>query len=162
MGYDSLDYSYDISQYARGGSIDTEAAVGLGAIFGAFMGVYMIIAFIIALVQIIAMWKLFTKAGQKGWKSLIPIYSSVILFRIAKISPWLLLAFFAAIIPFVGWIVVIALNAYFAYNLAKAFGKDGGYAVGIFFLPIIFYMILAFGKSEYIGENNVEVEKVSE
>lgn len=46
----------------------------------------------------------------------------------------------------------------------KAFGKDGGYAVGIFFLPMIFYMILAFGKSEYIADNsnNVEVEKVSE
>ena len=164
MGYDSLDYSYDISQYARSGSIDAGAAAGLGAIFGAFMGVYMVIAFVVAVIQIIAMWKLFTKAGQKGWKSLIPIYSNVVLFRIAKMSPWLLLLYFAAIIPLIGWIVIIALNAYFAYKLAKAFGKDGGYAVGIFFLPIIFYMILAFGKSEYIAENsnNVEVEKGSE
>ena len=104
-------------------------------------------------VQIIAMWKLFTKAGQKGWKSLIPIYSTVVLFRIAKISPWLLLLYLTSFIPFIGWIVIIALNAYFAYKLAKAFGKDGGYAVGIFFLPVIFYMILAFGKAEYVGDN---------
>ena len=166
MGYDSLDYSYDISQYARSGSVDAEAVAGLSAVFGAFMGVYMVIVFAIAVVQIIAMWKLFTKAGQKGWKSLIPIYSQIIMFRIAKISPWLLLLYFASFIPVIGWIVIVALNAYFAYKLAKAFGKDGGYAVGIFFLPVIFYMILAFGKSEYVVDDekteNVEVEKVEE
>lgn len=158
-----MDYSYDISQYARSAITDAEAisdteaiaALG-GSIFGAFMGIYMVIAFAIAVVQIIAMWKLFTKAGQKGWKSLIPIYNTVVLFKIAKISPWLLLLFLTSFIPFIGWIIIIALNAYFAYNLAKAFGKDGGYAVGIFFLPVIFYMILAFGKSEYVGDSETK------
>lgn len=148
---------YDISQYARGAVTDVEAISDASNLvtagLGAFMGIYMVIVFAVLVVQIIAMWKLFTKAGQKGWKSLIPIYSTVVLFRIAKISPWLLLLYLTSFIPFIGWIVIIALNAYFAYKLAKAFGKDGGYAVGIFFLPVIFYMILAFGKSEYVGDN---------
>ena len=35
--------------------------------------------------------------------------------------------------------------------LAKAFNKSTGFAVGLFFLPIIFEMILGFDKSEYQG-----------
>lgn len=160
MGYDSLNYSYDISPYARSGSVNTDAIATLGgSIIGTFMGICMVIVFAIAIVQIIAMWKLFTKAGQKGWKSIIPIYNQVVLFKIVKISPWLLLLYFTLLIPVVGWIVTIALNAYFAYKLAKSFGKDSGYAVGIFFLPVIFYMILAFGKSEYVVDSGkTEVE----
>ena len=36
-------------------------------------------------------------------------------------------------------------------ELAKAFGKSGGFAVGLIFLSVIFYCILAFDKSEYLG-----------
>ena len=36
-------------------------------------------------------------------------------------------------------------------KLAKAFGKSGGFAVGLIFLSIIFYCILAFGDAQYIG-----------
>lgn len=73
-----------------------------------------------------------------------------------------------AFIPFVGWIAVIALNVYQAHNLSKSFEKDVGYTVGLIFLPTIFYLILRFGKAEYVGTTRVksetvtEVEKVSE
>ncbi len=131
-------YGYDSSAYA---------AAGLTA----FFGVYMIIIVAIAVIQIVAMWKLYTKAGEKGWKSLIPIYNYVILFKISGLSPWLLFIFLASIIPFVGWIAIVALMAVLAYKLAKSFGKDGAWAVGLYFLPSIFYMILAFGASTYVG-----------
>lgn len=37
-------------------------------------------------------------------------------------------------------------------HLAKAFGKDSGFAVGLFFLPIIFVAIIALDKNtKYIG-----------
>ena len=139
----SYNYSYDLSS--------NDLSAGTIAGLSAFLGAYMIVIIAIAVVQIIAMWKLFTKAGQKGWKSIIPIYNTVILFKISGLSPWLLLLYLTAIIPFVGWIAMIALTAVLAYKLAKSFGKDGGYAVGIYFLPSIFYMILAFGKSQYVG-----------
>ena len=140
MGYDYYDYyGYDPSAYAVAGGI------------GAFFGIYLIIILAIAVIQIVAMWKIFTKAGEQGWKSIIPIYNCVILFKISGLSPWLLLVFLAAIIPFVGWIAIIALMAVLAYKLAKSFGKDGAWAVGIYFLPVVFYMMLAFGKSEYVA-----------
>lgn len=145
--------SYDISQYARSAMpIDSMPSTSTESFLGAFLGAYSIVVIAMLVVAIIAMWKLFTKAGQAGWKSLIPIYSNVILFKIAKMSPWLLLVYLASFIPVLGWIAIVALNAYFAYKLAKAFGKSGAFAVGIFFLPFIFYLILAFGKSEYVTE----------
>lgn len=152
---DYYDIDTDMSQYTRSfdsyGNVDSSAAAGLGAIFGAFVGVYLIIAFVIAVLQIVAMWKLYTKAGEKGWKSIIPIYNIVILFKICGLSPWLILVYFAGFIPVVGWIAIIALAIYQSNCLAKSFGKDLGYTVGLLLLPTIFYMILGFGKSEYIG-----------
>lgn len=142
MGYSSY-YSNYPSNY------DVSAAAAT-TIIGALM-VYLVIILAIYVVQVIAMWKLYSKAGEKGWKSLIPIYNLVILFKISGLSPWLILVYFAAIIPIIGWIAPIALTAYLCYKLAKSFGKDGGWAVGLYFLGPIFYMILAFGKSEYVG-----------
>lgn len=160
-----MDYiysDYDISQYARG--LDSTSSAVLGTALGAFFGVYLVIVLAIGILQIVGMWKLYTKAGEKGWKSIIPIYNLVILFKIAGLSPWLILVYLAAIIPFIGFVAVVVLQAYLAYNLAKSFGKDGGWAVGLFFLPFIFYLMLAFGKAEYVGTTTekVEVSKVEE
>ena len=74
------------------------------------IGVYSVIVLIIAILQIVANWKIFTKAGERGWKSIIPIYNLVILLRISGLSSWLVLAYLAALIPVVGFIVVIAID----------------------------------------------------
>ena len=152
---DYYDIDTDISQYARSfdsySGVDSSAAAGIGAVFGAFLGVYLIIVFAVAILQLVGMWKLYTKAGEKGWKSIIPIYNVVTLFKIVGLSPWLILVYFAAFIPFVGWIATLALTIYVANCLAKSFGKDAGYTVGLVLLAPIFYMILGFGKAEYVG-----------
>ncbi len=163
MGYD---YSTYYSNYNYNYDMPTTLVT---AILGALM-VYLFIILVIAVIQLIAMWKLYKKAGEKGWKSIVPIYNLVILFKISGLSPWLIFAYFAIIIPFIGWLVPIALNAVLSYKLAKSYGKDGGWAVGLYFLPTIFYMILAFGKSQYVGpggetvtcEDNVIVENNNE
>ena len=98
---------------------------------------------------IIANWKIFTKAGEAGWKSLIPIYSSVILYRIAGISPWLILLYLLVWVPVIGPLISLGLTIYLMINLANAFGKSTGFAVGLILLNTIFIMILAFGNSEY-------------
>lgn len=98
---------------------------------------------------IIANWKIFTKAGEAGWKSLIPIYNSVILYRIAGISPWLILLYLLVWVPVIGPLISLGLTIYLMINLANAFGKSTGFAVGLILLNTIFIMILAFGNSEY-------------
>lgn len=153
MGYSSYDYYGYSSPYSS--NVATSAAFGA---LGAFFGVIMIISIAVAILQIVAMWKLFTKAGEKGWKSIIPIYNLVIMYKISGVSPWLLLIFLASFIPFIGTIAVIILNIYQTYQFSKSFGKDAGYTVGLIFLPVIFYMILAFGSAEYVGPGGKESE----
>ncbi|MCK5528143.1 MAG: hypothetical protein KAI74_00555, partial [Kiritimatiellae bacterium] len=54
--------------------------------------------------------------------------------------------------------VVIAIMA--LVGIATNFGKGVGYALGMIFLPIIFYPMLAFGGAEYQavqGEESVAV-----
>jgi hypothetical protein len=49
-------------------------------------------------------------------------------------------------IPIVNFVVLILIFI----ELAKAFGKDGGYAVGLILLPVVFLPMLAFGDAQYI------------
>lgn len=128
--------------------------VGMAAAGAGVMVVYLIIAIAVAVVSIIAMWKIFTKAGKPGWAAIIPVYNLVVLYQIVGINPLWLLMLIGAIIPFVNFIVAIAffiLNILVDIKLAKAFGKGGGFAVGLIFLPFIFQCILGFGSSEYQG-----------
>ena len=140
-------YNYGSSYYGYSAA-DMEA---YGAIAGGVLAVYSIIMLAIVVVELIGMWKMFTKAGEAGWKCLIPIYNLVVLFKIAGMSPWLVLCYLLSFIPVVGWLVILALNIYLAIKLSKAFGMGNGFAVGLFFLQPIFICILGFGKAEYQG-----------
>lgn len=44
----------------------------------AFIMAYALFAFIFYILQVIAYWKIFTKAGEEGWKSIIPIYNGYV------------------------------------------------------------------------------------
>lgn len=118
---------------------------------------FLIIFFVLIAISIIGIWKMFKKAGEEGWKSLIPIYNMVILFKIIGLSPYLLFIFLAGIIPVVG-IYISGIGSFIlailsCRHVAKSFGKSGMFAVGVFFFSTIFYLILGFGKAEYIGPN---------
>lgn len=93
---------------------------------------------------IVCMWRIYTKAGQPGWACIIPIYSFIVKLEIVGKPWWWLLLLF---IPFVNIIIVIWVTNL----LSKSFGKNEGFTIGLVFLPIIFYPILAFGKAAYIG-----------
>lgn len=98
----------------------------------------------IAVLGIVAMWKIFTKAGEPGWAAIIPFYNLYVLFKITWGSGW---KFLLLLIPIANIVIAIITMV----KLAKAFGKGGGFAVGLIFLSIIFYCILAFGDSGYLG-----------
>lgn len=144
-------YSYPDAYSYGYSATDASIFTALGAVFGAFLGIFLIIVLFIAILQIIGYWKVFTKAGEKGWKSIIPIYNLVTLFRISGLSPWMVCGYLLTFIPFIGWLIVLGINIYQANKLAKSFGKDVGYTVGLVLLPPIFYMILGLGNAEYVG-----------
>lgn len=94
----------------------------------------------VCILVLIAEWKLFRKAGEHGWAVFIPFYSGYILAKITWGNGWL---FLLGLLPF-GNIVFLIFTW---IKLARVFGKGGGYAVGLIFLPVIFLPMLAFGRS---------------
>jgi len=107
-------------------------------------GAPVLFALLISVFILVAMWKVFTKAGQPGWGVLIPFYNIVLMLRIAGKPGWWLIFFF---IPVINIVVQIVMTI----DIAKNFGRGGWFAAGLIFLPIIFFPILAFGESVYIG-----------
>ena len=86
-----------------------------------------IIAIIIGIIILISMFKIFKKAGQNPWKSLIPIYNYVILYKISGMSPLFLLTLILFLIPKIGLISFIIWNIVDATQkslLAKKFNKS--------------------------------------
>ncbi|MFH1476993.1 MAG: DUF5684 domain-containing protein [Verrucomicrobiota bacterium] len=115
------------------------AGMGGGSIIG------MIVGLAFSILMIVAMWKVFVKAGRPGWAVLIPIYNTYVFLKIAGKPGWWLIWFF---IPLLNLVFGIIATMAFAQN----FGKGVGFAVGLIFLPIIFIPILAFGEAQYAGE----------
>ena len=106
--------------------------------------VYVILSLAISVLTLVAMWKLFVKAGRAGWKCLIPFYNTYCLYDIAWGNGWLFLLMF---VPCVNVVVGIMM----LFKLAKAFGQSTGFGFGLLFLNTIFILILGFGSAEYVG-----------
>ena len=99
---------------------------------------------VFSVLAIVALWKIFTKAGEPGWAAIIPFYSSYVLFKITWGNGW---KFLLMLIPFANIVIMIITQV----KLAKAFGKSNGFAVGLVLLSTIFMLILGFGNSQYQG-----------
>lgn len=67
---------------------DVQTAAVAGGIFGAILVAAFACALVVLVLRIIANWKIFEKAGEKGWKSLIPIYCDYISYKITRMVPW--------------------------------------------------------------------------
>jgi len=110
-----------------------------------FGAIPLLISLAVLVLMIVSLWKLFAKAGKPGWASLIPIYNVIVMLEIVNKSVWLIILFF---IPFVN----VILSFLLCYWLAVSFSKGIGYTLGLIFLPIIFYPLLAFSESaQYTG-----------
>ncbi len=115
-----------------------------GAAAAGVAGIILLIELAIAIVVIVALWKVFVKAGKPGWAAIIPIYNIIVLLEIIGKPIWWIILF---LIPCVNVIVSILVSL----EVAKCFGRSAGFGVGLAFLPFIFYPILGFGDSRYQG-----------
>lgn len=131
------------------------------------MGEYSVIIIIVLVwtgLTIVGKWKVYTKAMEPGWASLIPLYSTYVMFRICWNTHifWVYLAATilssmlrnvnspgAVIIGLLGGLVNLVINCMLLYRLSKSFGHGIGFAVGLYMIPSVFLMILGFGSSEY-------------
>lgn len=123
---------------------------------GAFLGIFALmmggIGLAILALYIYSLWRIFEKAGEEGWKALIPFYNSWTLFEISgKPGVWSL-ALIGAMIPFVNLLAgpaYLVLRILALIELAKKFRAGDGFAVGLILLSAVFFPILAFGDYQY-------------
>ena len=133
-------------------------------------GMYLMIAFAWWLLQIIANWRIFTKAGEAGWKSIIPIYGDYISYKIAWQPAYFWLTLILGIVSsypqgtqetkesltvymlvILIKIILVVISILYSIKLARAFGRGTGFAIGLIFLQPIFMLILGFGDDRYYG-----------
>ena len=126
-------------------------------------GMYLMIAFAWWLLQIIANWRIFIKAGEDGWKSIIPIYGDYISYKIAWQPAYFWLTLVLGIVSsclqgtletndsLMISMIIVLINIMYSVKLARAFGRGTGFAIGLIFLQPIFMLILGFGDDRYYG-----------
>ena len=137
---------------------EAAAAVGITSVLG--------IAWTI--LQIIADWKIFTKAGEAGWKSIIPILNTYVeydicwkgvyglLFLVTSVvfsvmSPGEGAPTWKIIVACVCGIIAVVLHFMQSIKLSKAFGHGIGLGLVLFILGPIGRIVLGFGGSVYEG-----------
>ena len=140
------------------------AVVVVSAILGA-LAMFFVMCYIF---EVVACWRVFKKAGQGGWKSLIPVYSNYTRYRISWRPLWfwvsaLLLIASTALGHFSGQnavadgaSIVVGVAGFLVHmagrwNLARAFGRGPLFSLGMILFPPLFTLILGLGGSEYQG-----------
>ncbi len=114
------------------------------AVVAAIMVPMYLVMLVIAVIMIIALWKIFTKAGEPGWAAIVPFYNAYTEFKIAGLNPWMFLLMF---IPFVNIVAAI----WVAIKIGERFGKSLGWSIVLLVLfPFIGFLILGFGKDPYL------------
>lgn len=120
------------------------SSAAAGAALGGLLVIWLIIL-IVAIITIIGMWKIFTKAGKPGWAAIVPIYNVVVLMQVVGRPLWWVILF---LIPFVNIIISLLV----AIDLAKSFGKDAVYGVvALWLFSFVGYIMLGFGQAQYVG-----------
>ena len=141
-------------------------------VVSAFIGVVAVGAYYTSIAVV------FEKANEKPWKSLIPFYNWYVFFKLCWQTKWFIvyIASYGAVIvgdfifyeglsnvflginaamiiggfiTAIGAIASIVITIMLKYRISVAFGYGGGFTVGLVLLPLIFFMILAFGESKY-------------
>lgn len=131
-------------------NLDIDSINSLNAIAGPLNSVLLGVSVVIAIIIVVALWRIFIKAGRPGWAAIVPFYNLYVLLKIIKKPGWWIILFF---IPLVTYIIQIIV----AIEIGKAFGKNALFSTIFLLLIPVGFLIIAFDKSKYIY---AETEKV--
>lgn len=130
----------------------------------------MILSLCAGIVTLVSYWRIFSKAGEAGWKAIIPIYGTYVLYQFTWTMQmfWMMIGSYVlgfilmvagmavgvSVLSFLGFAVMIIgviIDLFQSHALSRAFGHGFGFTLGLLFLTPVFLLILAFGSSEYQG-----------
>ena len=149
-------------------SLSVLAPLGFFDFLSTVYGVlFSVVGLLIVIAVIAGMWLVFQKAGEAGWKSIIPIYNVWVLMEIIGRPGWWVILYF---LPAVGWglgelldlpeswlaaavvgVVSFVIWVITMVGLAESFDRGIGFAIGLMFLPMLFYPLLGFSDMQYYG-----------
>jgi hypothetical protein len=102
-----------------------------------------IVGVVLYILVVVALWKVFSKAGWPGILAIIPIVNLFILVKIGGMSAWLGLLYLIPIVNIVFGIIV-------ALRVGRGFGKGGVFSFFLLWLfSVIGYFIIGFGRATY-------------
>jgi len=102
-----------------------------------------LLGIVIGVLTLIALWKVFTKAGEHGWAAIVPFYNTYVQTRIAGFNPWM---FLLLLIPIVNIVFAVLV----AVRIGTAFGKSVIWSIFLMIVfPTIGLLILGFGSDTY-------------
>ncbi|MBQ9632917.1 MAG: hypothetical protein IJV04_08420 [Lachnospiraceae bacterium] len=152
-------------------SAEEAAQIGAAGMLAGSMMMVAIIGSVWYILKIIAWWKIFEKAGEGGWKALIPFYNYYTQLKISWDASifWVIIGLGIAttvlsavasdegsmlsVVAGVCSLAVCVLSIMATAKLSSAFGHGIGFTIGLIFLNPIFVLILGLGESRYIGAN---------
>jgi hypothetical protein len=146
------------------GTLDDYYGYGLSG--GALVALILVYTILPLAIYALYSWfymKIFEKAGVQGkWRAWVPVYSTMIFYKLGDLSPWLVLYLIGAgivgsIIPFLGWFLILPLvgiagrviDLIAAWRVGLKLQKDAVWVVLYFFLPPVWLGINAFDKSRW-------------
>lgn len=97
----------------------------------------------------ITLGKIFKKAGQPSWAAWVPFYNSWVFLEIGELPGALI---FLSLIPGLGALALVVLTQVAAYRIGLKLGKSGEFVLLSIFLYPVWLGILAFGKSQWVGQ----------
>ena len=114
--------------------------IAAGALFSFFFALVILLFVLFTAAD----WRLFSKAGEDGWQSLIPIWRIIVLYKIVYGNPWKSLLM---LIPLLN----IVFYAGLMMRLAMVFGKSRSFGILMIFFSAILTLVLAFSDCKYLG-----------
>jgi len=117
---------------------------GGGLMAALFGGAFFLVWLAVIVLVFVSLWKLFEKAGKPGWAGIVPIYNAIVLLEIVGRPLWWIVLL---MVPCVNLVIGILV----CIDLAKAFGKDALYGIGLALLGFIFFPMLALSDARYVG-----------
>lgn len=125
----------------------------LGVTFG-FIGILFIFLLAIVIFMIVVKWKMYEKAGKPGWASIVPVYSTIVLFDIIGYKWYYIFLLFLGGVPVIGGVALMLFTISYNIKLAKSFGQSTGFGIGLALVNPIFVAIIAFDKDiKYVGQS---------
>ena len=116
-------------------------------VFGTAAVGIVVVVVVVSIFTAISMCIVYSKTGQPAWAVFVPVYNLWVLAEIADKPGWYGLGIvLAGFIPVIGPVVQSILHGSISIGVARAFDRGVIFGIGLFFLPFVFYPILAFSK----------------